>query len=89
MRYAPAMSTTARGDHSHGHSHDHAHGHTHAHHAHANETRLALAAGITGLFMVVEIVGGAISGSLALLADAGHMFADFAALTLAWFAFRL
>ena len=89
MRYAPAMSTTARGDHSHGHSHDHAHGHTHAHQAHANETRLALAAGITGLFMVVEIVGGAISGSLALLADAGHMFADFAALSLAWFAFRL
>ena len=93
MRYARDMSTTARGDHSHEDPHDHVHSHGHAHghshHGHANETRLALAAGITGLFMVVEIVGGAISGSLALLADAGHMFADFAALSLAWFAFRL
>lgn len=96
MRYAPAMSTTARRDQPEGHAHDHSHGHAHTRHGHghshlnhANETRLAFAAGITGLFMAVEIVGGTISGSLALLADAGHMFADFAALTLAWFAFRL
>jgi cobalt-zinc-cadmium efflux system protein len=44
---------------------------------------------LTGGFMVIEIVGGLISGSLALIADAGHMATDTAALALAWFAFRL
>lgn len=44
---------------------------------------------ITGTFMAVEVVGGLISGSLALLADAGHMLTDTAALALAWIAARL
>jgi len=44
---------------------------------------------LTGGFMLAEVVGGIVSGSLALLADAGHMLTDFAALALAWFAFRL
>jgi cobalt-zinc-cadmium efflux system protein len=39
--------------------------------------------------MVAEIVGGLLSGSLALLADAGHMLTDFASLALAWLGFRL
>jgi cobalt-zinc-cadmium efflux system protein len=39
--------------------------------------------------MVVEVVGGVVSGSLALLADAGHMLTDAAALALAWIAARL
>ena len=39
--------------------------------------------------MVVEAVGGVLSGSLALLADAGHMLIDAAALALAWLAFRI
>lgn len=39
--------------------------------------------------MVAEIVGGLMSGSLALLADAGHMLTDFASLALAWLGFRL
>jgi cobalt-zinc-cadmium efflux system protein len=42
---------------------------------------------LTGAFMVVEIVGGIISGSLALLADAGHMLTDTMALALAAMAF--
>lgn len=54
-----------------------------------NQTRLALAAALTGLFLVAEIVGGIWSGSLALLADAGHMFTDLAALLLAFFALRV
>ena len=41
---------------------------------------------ITGLFMIVEVVGGLITGSLALLADAGHMLTDVAALGLSAFA---
>lgn len=36
--------------------------------------------------LITEVIGAAVSGSLALLADAGHMLADVAGLTLAWFA---
>jgi cobalt-zinc-cadmium efflux system protein len=61
----------------------------HSHSHHGSETRLALAAALTGLFMIAEIVGGVISGSLALIADAGHMLTDFASLSMAWLAFRL
>jgi cobalt-zinc-cadmium efflux system protein len=39
--------------------------------------------------MLAEAVGGVLSGSLALLADAGHMLTDAAALALAWLAFRI
>lgn len=48
--------------------------------------RLTLALGITTVVMVVELVGGWLAGSLALLADAGHMLADAAALAVALFA---
>jgi cobalt-zinc-cadmium efflux system protein len=44
---------------------------------------------LTGGFMAVEVVGGVLSGSLALIADAGHMLTDTAALGFAWIAFRL
>lgn len=54
-----------------------------------NERRVFWAMLLTGGFMIAEIVGGVLSGSLALLSDAGHMLADFVALTLAWSAFRL
>lgn len=51
--------------------------------------RLTIALVLTGVFFVAEVVGGIISNSLALLADAGHMFTDVAALGLslfvAWF----
>jgi cobalt-zinc-cadmium efflux system protein len=69
----------------HGHDHDHD-----EHVAHrANERAVGIAALLTGVFMLAEVAGGLISGSLALLADAGHMLTDFAALGLSWFAFRL
>src|SRR5262249_50799795 len=78
------------------HRHDQGHararaGHSHAHGAaHAdNERRMGLAALITGAFMFAEIAGGIAAGSLALLADAGHMVTDFASLALAWYGFRL
>ena len=44
---------------------------------------------LTGGFMAVEVAGGLASGSLALLADAGHMLTDAVALSFAWIAFRL
>jgi len=54
-------------------------------HAHATDAqRLGWALLITGTFMLLEVAGGLLSGSLALLADAGHMLTDTAALTLAW-----
>ncbi|WP_373352706.1 cation diffusion facilitator family transporter [Pseudoroseicyclus sp. CXY001] len=79
--------------HDHGHSHDHGHhhgpGHSHAHHHGGGARALGIAAGLTGFFMVAEVVGGLVSGSLALLADAGHMATDLASLLLAFFAVRL
>lgn len=79
-------------DHSHGpgQSHSHSHGHSHAHGAGGdmNERRLLLAATLTLVTLVAEVGGGIISGSLALLADAGHMLTDAAALILAWLAVR-
>lgn len=77
-------------DHGHDHGdHDH-HGHSHAPTVTADsERRVRWAMALTGGFMLVEVVGGMLSGSLALLADAGHMLTDFAALALSWFAFRL
>ncbi len=65
---------------------------SHDHHQGAeehNQGRVFWAMLLTGSFMVVEAIGGVLSGSLALLSDAGHMLADFAALSLAWFAFRV
>jgi cobalt-zinc-cadmium efflux system protein len=62
----------------------------HAHESHTadNEQRLLWAMLLVGGFMVVEVIGGLMSGSLALLADAGHMLTDTAALALAWLAAR-
>lgn len=54
-----------------------------------NLRRVMIALVLTGAFMVVEVVGGIISGSLALLADAGHMLTDTMALALAAMAFHV
>lgn len=65
-----------------GHNHDHAP-------VNLNERRLFWAGLLTAVTMLAEAAGGIISGSLALLADAGHMLTDVAALALAWFAVRV
>jgi cobalt-zinc-cadmium efflux system protein len=54
-----------------------------------NRRALAAVLGLTTAFLVVEVVGGLITGSLALLADAAHMASDSASLALALFAFWL
>jgi cobalt-zinc-cadmium efflux system protein len=79
---------------SHAHAHNHVHGAGPAHdHGHdlrgADKKRVLIAALLTGGFMVAEAVGGFLTGSLALLADAGHMLTDSIALWLAWYAFHL
>jgi len=77
--------------HGHGHAsghhdHDHAAGHVHGG---ADKRRVLIAACLTGAFMIVEALGGLFVGSLALLADAGHMLTDAVSLGCAWYAFHL
>lgn len=73
--------------HQHG-GHDHA-GHSHAPAVSAGNERVVLVGFLlTAGFMLAEVVAGLLSGSLALIADAGHMLTDAAALLLAWAAFR-
>lgn len=64
--------------------------HDHGHEAnHGNLRRVLIALVLTGSFMIVEVIGGIVSGSLALLADAGHMLTDTMALGLAAMAFHV
>ena len=76
--------------HGHGHAHHHDHGHAEAHHhgAHGpseagSVRRLSVSLAVTAVIMVAEVLGGWLSGSLALISDAGHMLTDVAALGLA------
>lgn len=85
---------TEQGHSGHDHSRHNHSGHSHSGHGHnclakgaKNRRRVGIAACLTGSFMLAELAGGLISGSLALLADAGHMMTDFLALSMAWFAF--
>ena len=70
-----------------------AHSHDHAGHSHGEENlsdrQLILAVAINVLLTLAQIVGGILSGSLALIADALHNFSDAASLGLAWFARRI
>ena len=63
----------------------HSHTGTHSHH-HGGSLKTALA--ITATFLVAEFFGALYTNSLALLADAGHMLTDVAALSLSLFAIR-
>jgi cobalt-zinc-cadmium efflux system protein len=58
-------------------------------HGGGNMRRVIVALALTGTFMIVEVVGGILAGSLALLADAGHMLTDTMALALAAIAFHV
>jgi len=67
--------------------HDHFHGSVQDRKAQRRRMRWVL--GLTAGFMVAEVVGGIVANSLALLADAGHMFTDVGALALSLVAMRL
>jgi cobalt-zinc-cadmium efflux system protein len=73
--------------------HDHAHeGSSHAGHDHtagANAKSLTIALGLTGSFLIAELVGAWWFNSLALLSDAAHMFTDAAALAIALAAIKI
>lgn len=76
-----------------GHDHPHGLGHQHHRHAHARAPEelgtLKLVLLLTAAYMVVEVVGGVAARSLALVADAGHMLADVAALGMSLIALQL
>lgn len=64
-----------------------AHNHT-THQRSSNKRRMTIVFGLTATYTLAEAVGGFLTGSLALLADAGHMLTDAGALGLALFAIR-
>ncbi|PFG31617.1 cation diffusion facilitator family transporter [Paramicrobacterium agarici] len=63
-------------------AHDHSHGT-------ANRKRLIGVIALVSVTLIVEVVGGIMTGSLALLADAGHMFSDLTGLVIALVAMRI
>ena len=65
---------------SHGHSHSHGPG---PQAGRENRARLLITIGIVAVVLVVEVIGGILSGSLALFADAGHMLSDLTGLLVA------
>ncbi len=70
-----------------GHSHGHAHGHApRGSQSARHRKRLAIVLGLVTVYMVAEFIGALLTNSLALLADAGHMLSDAAALALSLFA---
>ncbi|MFO0575340.1 MAG: cation diffusion facilitator family transporter [Polyangia bacterium] len=84
-------------DHDHDHDSDHSHGHGHDHRpsrsvAAKNKGRLSIVLALTTVYMIAEVIAGLWTGSLALLADAGHMLTDAAGVGLAllavWFGER-
>lgn len=83
-----------KSDHGHSHTHDHKHGHGHHHHHHfdvenASERKLWYAVIANVGLTLAQIIGGILSGSLALIADALHNFSDAATLILALVAIRI
>lgn len=69
------------------HKHNNDHGHTHSHlHNHANSVKnIRLAFFMNFAFTIIEIIGGIMTNSLAILSDALHDFGDSVSLGLAWF----
>lgn len=68
------------------HNHSHGHGHSHAEHFDTHNRAFAIAVFLNVGFVIIEAVYGVLSGSLALLADAGHNLSDVLGLVMAWVA---
>ena len=88
------MSDNNTSNHEHEHNHEHnqdrEHGHGHDHDLKAtSQNRLWWALIINLVFLIAEVIGGILTNSLALLADAGHMLTDVGALALALFVAHL
>lgn len=74
--------------HSHGRAHDHAHSHSHID-PDAGDARIAWAVAVNMLLTVAQVIGGVLSGSLALIADALHNFSDAISLIIAFWARKI
>ncbi len=88
---SPAATSVENHD-AHDHDHksgSHSHGHSHGDAKKLSKKRLFTVLALTGSFMIIEAIGGFLTGSLSLVADAGHMLGDVAALALAVFAMWL
>lgn len=94
------MGTVQNGQEGHGRAPGHGHGpHTHGavrwapdgtgHVSAAFRWRLAAAAGLSAVFLGVELVAGLVAGSLALVSDAAHMATDVVALSASWLATQI
>jgi cobalt-zinc-cadmium efflux system protein len=76
--------------HSHDHDHDdHSHGAAHSHAPKEFNTAFAIGVSLNLLLVIAQVIYGTIAHSLALVADAGHNFADVLGLIMAWWASRL
>lgn len=67
---------------------EHHHDHGDVFHSHAPAGKMKLAFFLTLIILLVEVLGGWLSHSLALLSDAGHVLTDIAAIGLSWYAMR-
>lgn len=78
--------------HHHGHGHHHHDHHGHHHHGHIHDHAdirpLRIAVVLTSVVFFAQMIGGFLSGSLALLSDAGHVLVDLASLLIAFFGLR-
>ncbi|MCM2279778.1 MAG: cation diffusion facilitator family transporter [Oligoflexia bacterium] len=87
----PHDQAHSHGNHDHHCGHDSLHGHRHqghTHHGHSARAPRAIVRAmiVTIVFMAIEVAGGLLSNSLALLSDAGHMLTDVGAMSLSLFA---
>lgn len=90
MTHSHAGAPQPAHDHEHSHNHNHTHNHAQAVGSGPSaQRRLALTIGVTVAILALEIVGGIVANSLALLSDAGHVFTDLAALVISLVALRL
>jgi cobalt-zinc-cadmium efflux system protein len=77
--------------HDHAHGHDHRHGHSHAGHAHPMPGSGVMAGAVAAslLLVAVELTGGVMGHSIALISDAIHNLTDVPSLAIAWIAMRV
>ena len=67
------------------HDHDHGHGHNHHQHDHTDVKNIKFAFFLNIVFTIIEIIGGILTNSVAILSDAVHDFGDSLSLGLAWY----
>jgi len=69
---------------AHNHNHNHSHGHSHGHHHHG-EANISFAFWLNTAFAIIELVGGYLTNSVAIMSDALHDFGDSFSLGISWY----